>query len=139
MSCSFFTVFTLLLTSLAHKCYSPSHLITLYFNLPLAVFWIVTVSLLGWNLTDSITTSCATIIWGSRDGVVACRLLKALFAFTVTGAASACAAVVLDIVMRTRQSKRGNYNMMRGTDDKDMIKGQRNDMKTMKARDRGQE
>lgn len=55
---------------------------------------------------------CNTVNWGSPDGIMICRIYKALFSFTVTGLITAVAAVWLDLRVRRTQTRSGVYNRM---------------------------
>jgi hypothetical protein len=137
MACSTLTIIALILTSCLYSHYSTATLSTLFLDVPLAILWIVTVSLLGWDMSEGLTAACTNEIWGSRDAVVACRLLKALFSFTVVGAASATATVVLGIVAIRRQSRKGAYNVVReDSEHKRVLLGQSNEMMGMRNRSR---
>lgn len=63
-------------------------------------------------MAGSITTACTTTVWGNSAGISVCRGYKAVFTFTVTGLASYIAAVWLDVIVRRRQSRFGNYGAM---------------------------
>jgi hypothetical protein len=67
---------------------------------------------MSWSMAGSITTSCTTTTWGNAAGITVCRSYKAVFTFTVTGLASSIAAVWLDVIVRRRQSRFGNYGAM---------------------------
>lgn len=66
-------------------------------------------------MSSTILTSCGTQYWGNSTGISVCRSYKALFAFTVLGLALAIAALVLDVVVRRRQTRLGVYGPMDST------------------------
>jgi hypothetical protein len=78
-------------------------------NIPLLVLWILGLSLLGWNMAGTLGHVCNAANWGSDAGIMVCRIYKALFTFTLLGAISAVAMVVLDIKVRRKQNRLGKY------------------------------
>lgn len=70
---------------------------------------------MSYSMYGTILTTCTTEYWGNATGIKVCRAYKALFSFTVTGLASHLAAVVLDGIVRRRQTRLGKYNAMSST------------------------
>lgn len=112
MTVSLLTLVVLASTSALHCCHVLSPRLSLLFNVPLLVLWALSVSLLGWNMAGTLGHVCNRSNWGTSDGIMICRLYKALFSFTVTGFVSALAAAWLDAKVRRNQVRRGVYNQM---------------------------
>lgn len=104
---------TLSLTLGLYLCHSLAPLFNLTINFLLMLLWILGISLLGWNMAGTLGHVCSSENWGSDAGVMVCRLYKALFSFTLLGAISAVAMVVLDFRVRSQQNSLGKYNQMR--------------------------
>lgn len=83
-------------------------------NSVLTILWILGLSLLTWNLTGSGTLGhrCVKAIWYNEDGIMVCRLYKALTAFTVTGTFATILALLLDVRVERQSMARGKYNHM---------------------------
>lgn len=107
------SLLTLTLTLALHFCHGLSPLLNLILNIPILLLWILGLSLLGWNMAGTLGHVCNTANWGREVGIMVCRLYKALFSFTLLGAISAVAIVVLDIRVRRKQTSLGKYNQMR--------------------------
>jgi hypothetical protein len=110
---SLLSLLTLTLTLALHICHVLSPILNLVINLPLLLLWILGIALLGWNMAGTLGHVCNTANWGSDVGIMVCRIYKALFTFTLFGALSALAMVVLDIKVRKQQTSLGAYNQMR--------------------------
>ncbi|RAH46917.1 uncharacterized protein BO95DRAFT_99377 [Aspergillus brunneoviolaceus CBS 621.78] len=109
------TVLTLLnyiLTTLTHCFYGLSPRLSLTTNSILLVLWLISLGLLSYSLAHTILTSCTTTYWGTSTGINVCRIYKALFAFTILATAAHIAAVVLDVIVRRRQTRLGEYDPM---------------------------
>ncbi|CAG7922048.1 unnamed protein product [Penicillium olsonii] len=102
----------LILTSIIHCSCSLSTKLSLALNIILTILWALSLGLMGWSMAGSITTSCTTAVWGNSAGITVCRSYKALFTFTITGLASHIAAIWLDVVVRRRETRFGNYGAM---------------------------
>ena len=63
-------------------------------------------------MSHTITTTCNATYWGTSTGINVCRIYKALYAFTVLGTATHLAGIVLDIIVRRRQTRLGAYDPM---------------------------
>ena len=71
--------------------------------------------MLAYSMSGTIITACDTKYWANSTGIGVCRTYKALFAFTILGCASCIAAIVLDIIVRRRQTRLGAYGPMEST------------------------
>ncbi|OKO98287.1 hypothetical protein PENSUB_9385 [Penicillium subrubescens] len=63
-------------------------------------------------MSGTILTKCTTQYWATTTALTVCRTYKALFAFTILGVVSYIAAIWLDVVVRKRQTRLGEYNPM---------------------------
>jgi hypothetical protein len=111
-------------TTITHCCYGLSPRLSLTLNALLLILWGISLGLLSWSMAHTILTSCTTRYWGNATGMGVCRVYKALFAFTVAGAALAIAAVWLDVVVRRRQTRLGSYDPMGSSTALGDVKGQ---------------
>ncbi|KAI9681562.1 MAG: hypothetical protein M1829_000759 [Trizodia sp. TS-e1964] len=75
----------------------------------LTAIWIASFSLLTWATSSTLSHKCNSDNWGNEDGIMICRMYKALFAFAAVGLVSTLSAFILDIVVRRRQTSRGVY------------------------------
>ncbi|RMJ23734.1 hypothetical protein PHISP_05386 [Aspergillus sp. HF37] len=99
-------------TTMTHCCYGLSPRLSLGLNALLLILWSISLGLLSWSMAHTILTSCTTRYWGNATGMGVCRVYKTLFAFTAAGAVLAIAAVWLDVVVRRRQTRLGQYDPM---------------------------
>lgn len=68
--------------------------------------------LLGWNMSGTLFHSCSISNWGNDTGIMICNIYKTLFAFVVIGSASCIANIVVDVIVRREQVRRGAYEKM---------------------------
>ncbi|KAJ5550082.1 hypothetical protein N7461_004780 [Penicillium sp. DV-2018c] len=114
------SLLNIILTTIIHCTRGLSTKLSLTTNLLLTILWSVSLALMTWSLSHTITTTCNTIYWGNSTGIAICRSYKALFAFNALGVAAYFAAIWLDIIVRRRQTRLGEYDAMRsqpGLDD----------------------
>ncbi|CAG8106117.1 unnamed protein product [Penicillium salamii] len=102
----------LILTSIINCTCSLSTKLALALNIILTILWALSLALMSWSMAGSITTTCTTTVWGNAAGITVCRSYKAMFTFTVTGLISHIAAIWLDVVVRRRETRFGNYGAM---------------------------
>ncbi|CAG7941525.1 unnamed protein product [Penicillium salamii] len=102
----------LILTSIINCTCSLSTKLAIALNIILTILWALSLALMSWSMAGSITTSCTTAVWGNTAGITVCRSYKAMFTFTVTGLISHIAAIWLDVVVRRRETRFGNYGAM---------------------------
>jgi hypothetical protein len=112
MGVSLLTILVISITTTLHCCHVLSPRLSLLFNIPLLIFWLLSFSLLTWNMSGTLTHVCNRSNWGNGDGVMICRIYKTLFSFTCVGTTSAILAVILDIKTRRKQVRLGNYAAM---------------------------
>ncbi|GAB1195023.1 hypothetical protein APSETT444_004276 [Aspergillus pseudonomiae] len=63
-------------------------------------------------MSQTILTTCNATYWATSTGITVCRIYKALFAFTVLANISYIAAIALDVIVRRRQTRLGEYDPM---------------------------
>lgn len=112
MSVSLLTLATLTITNILHCCHVLPPRLSLLLNIPLLTLWCLSFALLAWNMSGTLTHVCSAANWGNNDGVMICRMYKALFSFTVVGLFAAFLAVILDVKTRRKQTRMGNYAAM---------------------------
>lgn len=116
MAASFLTVIALVLTFIIHVCAWLSPLFNMILNIPILILWTTGFILLVWNMYGTLAHSCSKANWASSEGMMICRIYKALFSFVVIGLLSQVALVVLDIRSRRKQIALGRYDRMQGTE-----------------------
>ncbi|KAK3678571.1 hypothetical protein LTR78_001869 [Recurvomyces mirabilis] len=62
-------------------------------------------------MSGTLAGACDKAHWHEDTGIMVCNIYKALFSFTLFGFLSTAAALVLDIYVRRRQTKRGIYRL----------------------------
>ena len=75
--------------------------------------WIVGLGLLGWNVAGTLGHVCNTANWASPQGIMVCRIYKALFTFTLLATLSTLGMIILDVRVRRKQTSLGRYDQMR--------------------------
>ena len=78
------TVASLLVTSVFYTFRTLSPKYNLYNNGALTLLWILSLTLLTWNLSWTLGHHCVRATWHNDAGIMVCRLYKAMTAFTVT-------------------------------------------------------
>ncbi|PYH45097.1 uncharacterized protein BP01DRAFT_365944 [Aspergillus saccharolyticus JOP 1030-1] len=106
------TLLNFIFTTLLHCFHGLSPRLNLTTNSVLLVLWLISLGLLSYSMAHTILTSCTTTYWGTSTGIKVCRIYKALFAFTVLATATHIAAVSLDVIIRRRQTRLGQYDPM---------------------------
>ncbi|EKV16313.1 hypothetical protein PDIG_08440 [Penicillium digitatum PHI26] len=106
------SLLNIILTSVIHCSCGLSTKLSISLNILLIILWALSLSLLSWNLSSTITTACTTTYWGNSTGIAVCRSYKALFTFSATGLVSYVAAVWLDVIVHRRQTRLGAYDPM---------------------------
>jgi hypothetical protein len=109
------TLLTTLLTSLCNCACGLSTKLSLLLNTTHLILWLLSLALLSYSMSGTILTKCTTEYWATTTALTVCRTYKALFAFTIVGTASYIAAIWLDVVVRRRQTRLGEYNPMGST------------------------
>ncbi|BAE57406.1 hypothetical protein F9C07_2999 [Aspergillus flavus] len=100
------------LTTITHCCYGLSPRLSLLSNTICLLLWLISLGLLSWSMSHTILTTCNATYWATSTGITVCRIYKALFAFTVLGNISYIAAIALDVIVRRRQTRLGEYDPM---------------------------
>lgn len=120
LAASLFTLCALTLTFLIHVCGTLSPMFNLVINAPLTILWTIGIGLLGWNIYGTLGHVCDTTSWGSSRGIMICQVYKALFAFTVIALCASVASVILDLRVRSSQTRLGKYDQMGDGKDVDL-------------------
>ncbi|CAI7635138.1 unnamed protein product [Penicillium glandicola] len=106
------SIVNIILTTIVHFSHGLSTKLSISLNLLLTILWALSLGLMSWSMSSSLTTSCTTTYWGNSTGITVCRSYKAVFAFIVIGLVSSIAAVWLDVIVRRRQTRLGEYDPM---------------------------
>ncbi|OQV00556.1 hypothetical protein CLAIMM_06036 [Cladophialophora immunda] len=106
------SLLSLFLTSFLYTCFFLSPLFNLILNVTIFIIWVVGYCLLTWNMYGTLGHSCSRANWASDDGMMICRIYKALYSFEVFGLLAQIALIVLDVRTRRAQTKLGRYNQM---------------------------
>ncbi|KAL4932800.1 uncharacterized protein BDV17DRAFT_175838 [Aspergillus undulatus] len=109
---AFLSLLNLILTTTLHCCYGLSPRFSLITNSTVFVIWAVALILLAWSVSHTILTSCNATYWATSTGIRVCHTFKALFAFTIIGAAALIASIALDIIAYRRSTRLGEYDPM---------------------------
>lgn len=118
LTVSVLTVFFLSATLVQHCCCGLNPRLNLLLNSVLLVIWTLGFGLLSWWASGTLGHVCNKDNWRNGDGIMVCRIYKALFAFSLLGFASTLAALLLDIYVFKRSTRRGKYNQMMDVDTK---------------------
>ncbi|KAE8351639.1 hypothetical protein BDV28DRAFT_136660 [Aspergillus coremiiformis] len=101
------------LTTVTHCFYGLSPRLSLISNAICFLLWLISLGLLCWSMSQTITTTCNATYWATSTGITVCRFYKTLFAFTVLGCIAYLAAIALDVIVRRRQNHPlGEYDPM---------------------------
>ncbi|KAI9926842.1 hypothetical protein ASPWEDRAFT_715572 [Aspergillus wentii DTO 134E9] len=106
------SLLNLVFTTIIHCCYGLSPRLSLTFNGICLFLWLLSLGLLSWSMYQTILTTCTATYWATSTGITVCKIYKVLFSFTAIAVASHIAACVLDIVVRNRQTRLGEYDPM---------------------------
>lgn len=68
-------------------------------------------------MSGTLTHSCSAANWASNDGMMVCRIYKALYSFAVFALLAQIAQIVLDTRSRHNQTKLGRYDNLQGSRD----------------------
>ncbi|OAL38621.1 hypothetical protein AYO20_02271 [Fonsecaea nubica] len=112
LASSVLSLISLFLTSLVYTCFFLSPLLNLILNVTVFIVWLVGYCLLTWNMYGTLGHSCSRANWASDDGMMICRIYKALYSFEVFGLLAQIALIVLDVRTRRAETKLGKYNQM---------------------------
>jgi hypothetical protein len=85
LTVSVLTLFLLIITGIYHHLRALSPKVNLALNGLNTIFWALGFALLIWNTRSTLSNRCAQATWHSEDGVMVCRLYKALATFNITG------------------------------------------------------
>ncbi|EOD47172.1 hypothetical protein UCRNP2_6076 [Neofusicoccum parvum UCRNP2] len=113
---SFLTILFLSATIVLHCCCGLNPRLNVFLNSGLLVLWTVGFALLTWWSSGTLGHVCNTANWRNEDGIMVCRIYKALFAFAMLGFMSTLAALLLDIYVFKRATARGKYGQMMDVD-----------------------
>ncbi|KAJ5347241.1 hypothetical protein MYU51_004379 [Penicillium brevicompactum] len=106
------SIANIILTSIIHCSCGLSTKLAIALNIILTILWALSLGLMAWSMAGSITTTCTAATWGNSAGITVCRSYKAMFTFTVTGLIAQIAAIWLDVIVRRRETRFGNYGAM---------------------------
>lgn len=109
MSASCLNVSLLFVTALVGYFFPASVIVRLFFHIPIAVLWIVTVAILGDELGDHLVRGCPSADDFGNDLALVCQLFKALFAFAILSTLCSLQLVVLDILTWRSLKKAATY------------------------------
>ncbi|RDW81160.1 uncharacterized protein DSM5745_04717 [Aspergillus mulundensis] len=109
---AFLSLLNLIVTTLLHCCHGLSPRLSLITNSIVFVIWAVAFVLFAWSVSHTILTTCNATYWATSTGITVCRIFKALFAFTIIGAAFLIASIALDVIAYRRQTRLGEYDPM---------------------------
>lgn len=85
LTVSFLTVFFLSTTIVLHCCCGLNPRLNLFLNSGLLAIWTVGFALLTWWSSSTLGHVCNKVNWHNSDGIMVCRIYKALFAFSMLG------------------------------------------------------
>ncbi|KAL2870484.1 uncharacterized protein BJX67DRAFT_286050 [Aspergillus lucknowensis] len=109
---AFLSLLNLALTTVLHCCYGLSPRLSLITNSVVFVVWSIALILFSWAVSHTILTTCNATYWATSTGIAVCRIFKALFTFTIIGAAFLIASIGLDIFAYRRTTRLGEYDPM---------------------------
>ncbi|KAL4970878.1 uncharacterized protein BDV14DRAFT_162186, partial [Aspergillus stella-maris] len=109
---AFLSLLNLVLTTTLHCCYGLSPRFSLITNSTVFIIWAVAFILLAWSVSHTILTTCNATYWANSTGIRVCHTFKALFAFTIIGAAALITSIALDIIAYRRSTRLGEYDPM---------------------------
>ncbi|OJD36651.1 marvel domain-containing protein 2 [Diplodia corticola] len=112
LTVSVLTLLFLCLTLVQHCCCGLNPRLNLLLNSGLLVIWTLGFALLSWWSSGTMGHVCNKANWHDDDGIMICRIYKALFSFSLLGLVSTLAALLLDIYVFKRSTRRGKYNQM---------------------------
>ncbi|KAE8151215.1 hypothetical protein BDV25DRAFT_128982 [Aspergillus avenaceus] len=101
-----------ILTTVTHCFYGLSPRLSLVSNSICLLLWLISLGLLSYSMSKTITTTCNATYWATSTGILVCRIYKALFGFTVLANIAYIAAIALDVIVRRRQTRLGEYDPM---------------------------
>jgi len=114
LASTFLSLLAIIISSLVYHCAFLSPLINLTVNITILIFYTAGLILLTWNMYGTLGHSCSKANWASDDGMMICRIYKALYSFTLFGWLAQIAQIVLDFRSRRAQVALGAYNKMVG-------------------------
>jgi len=97
------------LTIILYCCRSLNPFFNMIVNAGLSLLWATGFGLLTWAMSGTLTHKCDIENWKEDTGVMVCRIYKALFTFVLSGLISTLLALVLDLIVRKRETSRGVY------------------------------
>lgn len=68
-----------------HCCIGLNPRLNIAINGFLTLLWVLSWSLLTWNMSGTLANVCDKKHWHEDTGIMVCRIYKALFAFTLVG------------------------------------------------------
>lgn len=115
MSASCLNITVLIATTLI-RCFSPSSIVLqLLLHVLVAVFWTVTIALLGNELSEHLIRVCPAADAFGQDLALVCNLYKVLFSFAVISTACAYYLAFLSALALRLLKKAGQYTAMAKT------------------------
>lgn len=118
---SLLSILTLTVTIVLHCFYGLNPVLNIVLNSVLALVWSISFSLLSWWSSRTLTHVCNVDNWADELGISVCRLYKALFSFALLGLVSTLLALLLDVRVQSKATKRGRFQqiqMLGGNDGK---------------------
>jgi hypothetical protein len=118
LAASLLSFIHLVISAVLFCCARLSPLLNMIVGGTVLVIWTIGCALLIWNMYGALGHSCSKTNWANDDGMMICRIYKALFSFVVIGWLSLIALIIIDVRAKRTQSARGKYDKM--MDDKDI-------------------
>lgn len=117
LAASLLSLISIIITTLFYLCSFLSPLFNLIINSTVLIIQFVGFVLLSWNMSGTLSHSCSSANWASNDGMMVCRIYKALYSFAVFALLAQIAQIVLDTRSRHNQTKLGRYDNIQGSKD----------------------
>ncbi|KAF2870262.1 hypothetical protein BDV95DRAFT_463261, partial [Massariosphaeria phaeospora] len=117
LAVSLLTILSLTTTIVLHCFHGLNVSVNLLINSIIVILWSVSLILLSWWSSGTLSHVCNRDSWEDETGVAVCRAYKALFSFTLVGVASTLAALVLDIHTQRTVRRRGRFTQLQRMDD----------------------
>jgi len=115
---STFTVLALTVTILLHCCIGLNPRLNLAINSLLFALWAAGFGSLSWWASKTLFHACdaGNLIGHDENGLLVCRIYKALYSFACLGFVSTFSALCLDIYVFRHATRLGKYQNMGGVD-----------------------
>lgn len=113
---SILTPVTLAVTSVLYCLHGLNPALNTVLNSVIGIIWALAFGLLSWWSSGTLTMSCNKDKWNSDLGTSVCRLYKSLFSFTLLTFLATLVALLLDVLVQRKISKRGNFQQLQTFD-----------------------